>query len=134
MGQSGVSTLAVVRTVHASAVCLFFPAVWIVFFLYWQVKARSTKTAQRLEPVASRVARSIAFVIASALLLLPHISLRWLYRTLLPQGQVSFLAGAALTTAGLLFAVWARAYLGTHWSRSVTIKQDHQLIVTGPYA
>ena len=35
---------------------------------------------------------------------------------------------------GLGFAVWAREHLGTNWSRSVTIKQDHQLIVTGPYA
>jgi protein-S-isoprenylcysteine O-methyltransferase Ste14 len=34
----------------------------------------------------------------------------------------------------LLFAVWARGYLGSNWSRSVTIKQDHQLIVSGPYA
>jgi protein-S-isoprenylcysteine O-methyltransferase Ste14 len=42
--------------------------------------------------------------------------------------------GAAITTAGLLFAVWARVHLGRNWSRSVTIKQDHQLIVTGPYA
>ncbi len=42
--------------------------------------------------------------------------------------------GAAVTTAGLAFAVWARAYLGSNWSRSVTIKQDHQLIVSGPYA
>jgi protein-S-isoprenylcysteine O-methyltransferase Ste14 len=30
--------------------------------------------------------------------------------------------------------VWARAYLGTNWSRSVTIKQGHELITKGPYA
>jgi protein-S-isoprenylcysteine O-methyltransferase Ste14 len=36
--------------------------------------------------------------------------------------------------AGLLFAVWAREHLGSNWSRSVTIKQDHELITTGPYA
>jgi protein-S-isoprenylcysteine O-methyltransferase Ste14 len=39
-----------------------------------------------------------------------------------------------VTIAGLLIAVWARQHLGANWSRSVTIKQDHQLIVTGPYA
>jgi protein-S-isoprenylcysteine O-methyltransferase Ste14 len=44
------------------------------------------------------------------------------------------LAGAAVTIAGLLFAVWARVYLGRNWSRSVTIKEDHELITTGPYA
>ena len=36
--------------------------------------------------------------------------------------------------AGLLFAVWAREHLGSNWSRSVTIKQGHELITTGPYA
>ena len=36
--------------------------------------------------------------------------------------------------AGLLFAVWAREHLGRNWSRSVTIKQNHELITTGPYA
>jgi hypothetical protein len=35
----------------------FFPAVWIAFFLYWQIKAANTKTTQRLEPRASRILR-----------------------------------------------------------------------------
>ena len=41
---------------------------------------------------------------------------------------------AAVTVAGLLFAVWAREHLGRNWSRSVTIKQGHEMITTGPYA
>ena len=40
----------------------------------------------------------------------------------------------ALTAAGLLFAVWARQYLGSNWSGTVSIKKDHQLITNGPYA
>lgn len=112
----------------------FFPAIWIVFLLYWQIKARHTKVTQRLEPIASRILRSVVFLCAIALLMLPRIPLPWLYWSFLRPSQWSFFAGAALTSAGLLFAVWARAYLGTNWSRSVTIKQDHQLIVTGPYA
>ena len=27
----------------------FFPAVWIAFLLYWQIKATHTKTTQRLD-------------------------------------------------------------------------------------
>ena len=60
--------------------------------------------------------------------------LRWLYLQLWPVGLWPFRLGAAVTIAGLLFAVWARGYLGRNWSRSVTIKQDHELITTGPYA
>ena len=35
---------------------------------------------------------------------------------------------------GLLFSIWAREHLGSNWSRSVTIKQGHELITSGPYA
>jgi protein-S-isoprenylcysteine O-methyltransferase Ste14 len=58
----------------------------------------------------------------------------WLYVQLWPSGYWPFWLGAALTVAGLLFAVWAREHLGRNWSRSVTIKQGHELITTGPYA
>jgi protein-S-isoprenylcysteine O-methyltransferase Ste14 len=39
-----------------------------------------------------------------------------------------------LTLAGLLFTVWARTHLGRNWSGLVTIKQDHELITSGPYS
>lgn len=111
-----------------------FPALWIGFLLYWNFKAARAKTTQRLEPAASRIIRAVVFLAAIALLSLPHIPGPWLYRQFLPQGLLTFWIGAAITAAGLLFAVWARHHLGTNWSRSVTIKQDHQLIVSGPYA
>jgi protein-S-isoprenylcysteine O-methyltransferase Ste14 len=63
-----------------------------------------------------------------------RIPLRWLYFQLWPSGFWPFWSGAAVTVAGILFAVWAREHLGRNWSRSVTIKQGHELITTGPYA
>jgi protein-S-isoprenylcysteine O-methyltransferase Ste14 len=112
----------------------FFPVVWMLFLVYWQVKAIHTKNTQRLEPTASRILRVFVFLVAIALLSIPRIPLPWLYLQLWPAGLWPFWLGAAVTCAGLLFAVWARAYLGTNWSRSVTIKQGHELITTGPYA
>ena len=112
----------------------FFPVVWIVFLLYWQIKAADAKATQRLEPSASRIFRVLVFLIAIVLLSIPRIPLPWLYIQFWPQGYLPFWMGAAITVAGLLFAVWARAHLGRNWSRSVTIKQDHELITTGPYA
>jgi protein-S-isoprenylcysteine O-methyltransferase Ste14 len=112
----------------------FFPVVWIAFLLYWQIKAVNTKTTQRLEPVVSRILRVFIFAIAIALLSIPRIPLPWLYVQLWPSGFWPFWLGAAVTIAGLLFAVWARVHLGRNWSRSVTIKQGHELITTGPYA
>jgi protein-S-isoprenylcysteine O-methyltransferase Ste14 len=112
----------------------FFPVLWIVFFAYWQIKAAKTKATQRLEPAASRILRVLIFLIAIILLSTTRIPLLWLYVQLWPAGLWPFWLGAAVTVAGLLFAVWARGYLGSNWSRSVTIKHGHELIVTGPYA
>lgn len=39
-----------------------------------------------------------------------------------------------LTMAGVIFAIWARIALGTNWSGFVTVKQNHELIRSGPYA
>jgi protein-S-isoprenylcysteine O-methyltransferase Ste14 len=112
----------------------FFPVVWILFFLYWQIKAVNTKTTVRLEPAASRILRVFIMLIAIVLLSTTRIPLPWLYLQLWPTGLWPFWLGAAIIIAGLLFAVWAREHLGRNWSRSVTIKQDHELITTGPYA
>lgn len=112
----------------------FFPAVWIVFLLYWQVKAGDSKATTRLEPPVSRLVRAITFIVAIVLLSAPNLPSAFLYRPILQQGRPTFFAGVAVTFAGLLFAVWAREHLGKNWSRSVTVKQDHELITSGPYA
>jgi protein-S-isoprenylcysteine O-methyltransferase Ste14 len=83
---------------------------------------------------ASRILRVFIFLIAITVLSTTRIPLRWLYLQLWPVGIWPFWLGAAVTIAGLLFAVWARKYLGSNWSRSVTIKKGHELITTGPYA
>ncbi|HVN93130.1 MAG TPA: isoprenylcysteine carboxylmethyltransferase family protein [Terracidiphilus sp.] len=113
---------------------LFFPAIWVAFFAYWQVKAANTKTTERLEPAASRMLRVTIFLIIFALVSPLRIPLPWLYVHLWPVGLWPFWIGAAVNVTGLVFAVWAREHLGRNWSRSVTIKQDHELITTGPYS
>ena len=42
--------------------------------------------------------------------------------------------GFAVTVAGAAFAIWARLLLGANWSATVTVKQNHELKRTGPYA
>jgi protein-S-isoprenylcysteine O-methyltransferase Ste14 len=111
----------------------FFPVVWIAFVLYWRIKAVNTKTTQRLEPAASQILRALTFLVVIVLLSTSRIPLPWLYRQLWPSGIWPFWIGAAVTVAGLLFAVWARQHLGSNWSHAVTVKQGHELITTGPY-
>jgi protein-S-isoprenylcysteine O-methyltransferase Ste14 len=44
------------------------------------------------------------------------------------------LAGAVLALTGALFAAWAKARLGRHFSPQLGVQQGHQLVTTGPYA
>jgi protein-S-isoprenylcysteine O-methyltransferase Ste14 len=112
----------------------FFPVLWIVFIVYWRIKAADTKTNQRLEPVASRLLRLLTILFAIVLLSTTRIPLPWLNLQLWPAGLWPFWLGAAVMIAGLLFAIWAREHLGRNWSQAVTIKRDHELITTGPYS
>jgi len=112
----------------------FFPVLWIAFLIYWLLKAVGTKTTQRLEPAASRMLRALTLLIAIVLFSATRIPLHWLYLQLWPAGLWSFWVGAGFVVAGLFLAVWAREHLGRNWSGSVTIKQGHELITSGPYA
>jgi len=112
----------------------FFPAVWIAYLVYWRIAALKVKTTERRESLPSRATRSAAILIAIALMSLPDIPIPWLYRHFLPEGLACFWIGAAITVGGLLFAIWARVHIGQNWSSAVTIKQNHELITTGPYA
>ncbi|HEX4861361.1 MAG TPA: isoprenylcysteine carboxylmethyltransferase family protein [Rhizomicrobium sp.] len=43
-------------------------------------------------------------------------------------------AMVALATLGFLFCWWARLHLGRLWSGSITRKEGHRVVDTGPYA
>jgi len=59
-------------------------------------------------------------VIFSNMLFTPPIALGWI--------------AAVLSAAGVGFAIWARIYLGRNWSSAPAVKEDHELVTTGPYA
>ena len=42
--------------------------------------------------------------------------------------------GAALTAIGVAVAVWARLYIGRNWSPRPAMKEEHELVTSGPYA
>lgn len=54
----------------------------------------------------------------------------------IPFWQRSALSGASgdiIALSGLAFAVWARTTLGGNWSGIVELKEEHELITSGPY-
>jgi protein-S-isoprenylcysteine O-methyltransferase Ste14 len=108
--------------------------VWTLVGIYWLVAALRSKRVVRRQNRPSRVIHLT--VMTAALLLLFSRSTRvWLLGArLFPEQSWIGWAGLCITVAGCAFAVWARVLLGSNWSATVTVKQDHELIRSGPYA
>jgi len=108
---------------------------WLAWLAYWIHAAPGTKETVRMERRLSRTLQSIPLIVGSALIVLPLPLFGLAHR--LPAdpafGPMQW-GGLTVVVAGLLFSVWGRVYLGTNWSVSVTLKDDHELVRSGPYA
>lgn len=112
-----------------------FPGLWLVWIAYWRISAADVKPTQRHESPGSRAAHLLPLLVAGVLLWIRgDAEDGWLFRQLLAHSLTTFWTGAAIAAAGLGFSAWARVHLGRNWSATVTVKQDHELIRTGPYA
>jgi protein-S-isoprenylcysteine O-methyltransferase Ste14 len=109
------------------------PAMWVVWASYWAVSARAAKLTVRRESRASRLLNLTPLVIGALLLAVPHVPSPLFATRILPRSLATYFTGVALVFLGLAFAVWARRHIGTNWSGTVTVKQDHELVRTGPY-
>jgi protein-S-isoprenylcysteine O-methyltransferase Ste14 len=111
-----------------------FPSLWLAWAIYWWVSSRGTKPALRRESAASRFSYTWPLLVAAILFAVPDLPVPALRQRFIPRSAWTFALAAAVTGAGLLFTVWARRTLGSNWSGTVTIKQGHELVTTGPYA
>lgn len=106
---------------------------WAVLGIFWLATALRLKPAVRKQPLAGRALEIVVATVAAVLLFYewPHTPL--LDTRVLPGGAGFRLAGLALTAAGTLAAIVARAYLGSNWSGRPSIKEGHELVRRGPY-
>ena len=111
----------------------YINAVWSLVAVYWVVGMALAKPTIKRESILSS-ATHIALGCAAVLLVWDPAIGRGLlgYRLTSPAGWVAWL-GLAVTIGGCAFAIWARTTLGSNWSSMVTVKQDHELILRGPY-
>ena len=111
-----------------------FPLMWLSWAAYWWAASRNVKVAVRRESLRSRLAHIVPLTVAMLLLWGPRAPTAFLTQRFLPLTEWPFWLGVLLTAGGMLFSVWARLHLGRNWSGTVTIKQGHELITSGPYA
>ena len=108
--------------------------IWGAWALYWLISAFGTKKTARREPFGPRLVYILIGVVGAVLIAAhrlpwsPLMNLR-LWR----RSALGYWIGLAVLLAGVALAVWARVHLGRNWSGTVTVKEDHELIRSGPY-
>ncbi len=108
---------------------------WAVLIIIWVAEAfgnkKTASVSHKGEQVVVFVFMSIGFG-----LMFDQQPLPWGLSSFVMHPQVqSNLLGDILALSGVVFAIWARFALGKNWSGAVvTIKKDHKLVESGPYA
>jgi protein-S-isoprenylcysteine O-methyltransferase Ste14 len=106
---------------------------WTAFVVVWVVAWFKTKRTQQRVNLGSRLLYGIPVIIGCYFLFGDRFS-GWLQERVIPKNIWLESLAILITATGIGLAIWARFYLGENWSSVVSIKVDHQLIRTGPYA
>lgn len=105
---------------------------WLAIIWVWIAMSFRGKQVARRESPASRLAHIVPLAVALALMVFGR-RLGPLAAPIMPRAAWMAPTGAIVTWLGLGLATWARLKLGRNWSGTVTVKQNHELIRSGPY-
>ena len=106
---------------------------WMIVFTIWMAAAYSSN-----EPIhgksdwRSRIAVWLVGI-AWLLLLSRRLGGPFAWHVIAPA-ELLVVTGFGVTLIGLAFALWARYYLGRNWDAFISLKKEHKLVQTGPYA
>jgi protein-S-isoprenylcysteine O-methyltransferase Ste14 len=106
---------------------------WGALALVWLIAAAFTKPTVRATDRKTRVVSMVTMLVGFYLVVWDW-PRGWLATRPLPATAAVEWVGVGLTIVGCSFAIWARLALGTNWSGRPTVKADHELVVSGPYA
>ncbi|MDE2049880.1 MAG: isoprenylcysteine carboxylmethyltransferase family protein [Gammaproteobacteria bacterium] len=113
---------------------------WAAFVICWLVLAQFNKKASRSwsRPTAWGLRLPVLAGVLVVILLRRH-GVPGLFtsvaRTLpLRVGIAGHWLGVGLCLAGFGFAFWARVHIGRNWGMPMSLRQDHELVTSGPYA
>lgn len=107
---------------------------WYVFIVYWLISAARLKQVKVEEAPQGRIVHILIMVAAVDFMFWGNFAFGALNERIVPIDVRILYTGVALTWLGVAFAIWARHTIGANWSGRVTVKVDHQLIQSGPYA
>jgi protein-S-isoprenylcysteine O-methyltransferase Ste14 len=104
---------------------------WDAWIVSWIVAVVWSRPTAARPPAIDQLVHWLPTLIGILLLAFGSIATHFTPLWILPEAADWSLAG--LCAAGLLFTWWARISLGSLWSGSVSRKDDHTVIQSGPY-
>jgi len=107
---------------------------WVVTGVICLIGSLVSKPTVRSQSLSSRLIQAACMILSFLLLFDRYSDIGPLGWRVIPDSIVSLYIGTVLTLAGIAFAVWSRFFLGGNWSAAATLKQNHELIRSGPYA
>ncbi|MCK1720563.1 isoprenylcysteine carboxylmethyltransferase family protein [Bradyrhizobium sp. 141] len=106
--------------------------IWLAFLASWVGasfwQGQTKKQVMTLESQRYRLP-----ILVGGILYTPWVAQLMGWKPLWVLGNTGITIAAVLSAAGIAFAWWGRLHLGKFWSNTITHKEDHRVIDTGPY-
>jgi protein-S-isoprenylcysteine O-methyltransferase Ste14 len=99
---------------------------WAIFIIYWIVAAFRVKRTVEKQAGWWRI-QILLIAAAIAFFMIRHDAILWSYT--LTIGIIADI----VTLIGLIIILWARTVLGGNWSTTAVLKENQELIQSGPY-
>jgi protein-S-isoprenylcysteine O-methyltransferase Ste14 len=113
-------------------ISVWYTVPWVVMIAVWIIGALTARSTARRESAGRRAGHMFLVVLAAWIFFFPQMP-RIFGTRVVPDTASVFWIGVAITWIGIAFAIWARLTLGRNWSGMVEVKQEHQLVIAGPY-
>jgi protein-S-isoprenylcysteine O-methyltransferase Ste14 len=107
--------------------------IWLVFIIVWIVSAFTAKRTTARRSGVFWFARIIIIVIAIELLSSNRFGAISTWYMPLANTTADWI-GVALVALGVALSVWARFYLGSNWGMPMSLKENPELVTSGPYS
>jgi protein-S-isoprenylcysteine O-methyltransferase Ste14 len=106
---------------------------WLLLAAVWLGSFPFVKRTVHKQPTSSGFQQTALFLVGLYLIFGSPSHPDWFNQPVLTVTLSYALAGLGVVLCGIGFSIWARLTLGENWSGLPSIKQNHTLILRGPY-
>ncbi|HEY3780251.1 MAG TPA: isoprenylcysteine carboxylmethyltransferase family protein [Fimbriimonadaceae bacterium] len=105
---------------------------WLVFWIYWLVSAAFAKKTVRPTGQTWFISRIVLIALVVIVCNLP-VARTFFRERLLPSDELFDWSAVLICALGFAFAIWARVHLGRNWGMPMTMREEPELVTSGPY-